>query len=345
MSLNNIRFSTLGRTDIKVSRICLGTMTYGQQNTEAEAFEQMDYARQIGINFFDTAELYAIPPRPETCGATETIIGNWMKARKCRDEIVLATKITGRADGLNWIRQGGRHTKAQIDEAVEGSLKRLQTDCIDLYQLHWPDRRYAGFGFQSYQHYDADYEPFESILEALQAHVKAGRIRHIGLSNESSYGVMRFLGAGEPRVQSIQNAYNLVNRTFEQGLAEIALNEQVGLLAYSPLAQGYLSGKYRGDAAPAGARRTLFGRMGRYEGPGGVMMIDAYCDLAQTMDWDPAQMALKFVDTRSFVTATIIGATTMKQLKHDCEAFDKPWTPELEKAVNALHASHPNPCP
>jgi aryl-alcohol dehydrogenase-like predicted oxidoreductase len=345
MSQNTMPVSLLGRSKIQVSRICLGTMTYGQQNSEPEAFEQMDYARQLGINFFDTAELYAIPPRPDTCGATEIIIGNWLKARSQRDQIVLATKITGRTENLSWIRNGSRHTKAQIDEAIEGSLKRLQTDYIDLYQLHWPDRRYAGFGFHTYQHYDDDYASFETILEALETHKKAGRIREIGLSNESPFGVMKFLGAGHPRVQSIQNAYNLVNRTFEYGLAEIALNEQVGLLAYSPLAQGYLTGKYRGGSEPKGARRTLFGRMGRYEGPGGLGMIDAYCDLAQSMGWDPADMALKFVDTRPFVTATIIGATTMDQLKSNCAAFNKLWTAEIEKAVNALHASHPNPCP
>lgn len=344
-----MQYSKLGQTNISVSRICLGTMTYGEQNTPAEAFEQMDYALSQGINFLDTAEIYAIPPKPQTCGATETIIGNWLKARGNRKEVVIASKVAGRGESISWIRNGPRHTKAHIDAAVEGSLKRLQTDYIDLYQLHWPDRRYAGFGFQTYQDYDDDYEAFGDILEHLNAHVQAGRLRHIGVSNESPYGVMSFIHESKlkalPRIASIQNCYSLVNRTFEMGLAEVALREQVGLLAYSPLAQGYLTGKYRNGARPAGARKTLFERLNRYEGPGGVEMVDKYVDLAQSLGLDPAQMALKFVDTRPFVTSTIIGATTMAQLKTDIEAFEMPWSRDFEAAINALHATHPNPCP
>jgi aryl-alcohol dehydrogenase-like predicted oxidoreductase len=324
-------------------------MTYGQQNSQDEGFAQMDYARDCGINFFDTAELYAIPPMAKTFGATETIIGHWFKARNNRKDVVLATKISGRADGFTWIRGGPRHTKTHIDQAVEGSLRRLQTDYIDLYQLHWPDRRYAGFGFHAYNDYDADYEAFGDILHHLDTHIKAGHIRHIGVSNESPYGVMSFLHEaktkGLARIASIQNGYSLVNRTFEQGLAEIALREDVGLLAYSPLAQGYLSGKYHNGARPEGARKTLFERLNRYEGPGGVEMIDKYVALARAHGLDPAQMALKFVDTRPFVTATIIGATTMAQLQSDIAAFDMAWNEEIEKEINALHASHPNPCP
>ena len=343
-----MRMSPLGRTDIKVSRVCLGTMTYGEQNSQDEAFAQMDYARSKGVNFFDTAEIYAIPPRPETYNATEKILGAYFAKMGCRQEVILATKVSGRADGMTWIRNGPRHTRAHIDEAVEGSLKRLQTDYIDLYQLHWPDRRYAGFGFQRFDDYDADYEAFETILESLDRHVKAGRIRHFGVSNESAYGVMRFIAEsdkrGLPRPVSIQNCYNLVTRVFEQGMAEVSLREQVGLLAYSPLAQGYLTGKYRNGALPVGARKTLFGRLGRYEGPGAQEVIDTYLDLAVELGLTPEALALKFVDSRPFVTSTIIGATKMEQLKADIAAFEMDWTQELETAVHALHLARPNPC-
>lgn len=344
-----MKYSPLGRTGLSVSRVCLGTMMYGSQNTQDEAFEQMDYAVTRGINFFDTAEAYAIPPRPETQGATERIIGEWFKARGNRDQIILASKIAGRADGMTWIRNGPRHTRDHIDDAVQASLDRLQTDYIDLYQLHWPDRRYAGFGFHEFHDYDGDYEGFHTILESLDRHIKAGRIRHIGVSNESPWGVMKFVTLAEqhglPRIASIQNAYSLVSRSFEYGLAEVSLREDVGLLSYSPLAQGYLTGKYRNGARPEGARKTLYERLNRYEGPGGIEMVDKYVDMAATLDVAPEVLALKFVDTRAFTTATIIGASTMAQLKVDIDAFDVTWTPQMEKAVAALHASHPNPCP
>jgi aryl-alcohol dehydrogenase-like predicted oxidoreductase len=344
-----MRFSELGRTGIKVSRICLGTMTYGEQNTQNEAFQQLDYALHRGINFIDTAELYAIPPKRETQGSTETIIGNWLSSLGNRDKVVLATKISGRSDGMTWVRGGPRHTKAHIDQAIEDSLRRLQTDYIDLYQLHWPDRRYEGFGFHQFKDYDADYEAFEDILQSLQAHIDKGNIRHFGVSNESSWGVMRFIAEsdkrGLARPVSIQNVYNLVSRAFEHGLAEVALREDVGLLAYSPLAQGYLTGKYRDGARPYGSRKTLFGRLGRYEGPGGVEAIDAYVELAEALGVLPEAMALKFVDTRPFVTSTIIGATTMEQLKINIDSFDLPWTDELESKVHTQHLQRPNPCP
>jgi aryl-alcohol dehydrogenase-like predicted oxidoreductase len=341
----------LGRTNVQVPLICLGTMTFGEQNTQEDGFAQMDYALAHGINFFDTAELYAIPPRHETYGATEIIIGNWMQARRNRNDIFLASKVAGRSP-MNWMRadgSGSRVNKAQIDEAVAGSLKRLQTDHIDLYQIHWPDRRINLFGGCSYRDYPDDYAAFEEILAALDVWVKKGAIRHIGVSNESPWGVMRFVEEaarnGLPRIVSIQNAYNLLNRTFEMGLAEIAMREHVGLLAYSPLGQGYLTGKYLDGARPAGARTTLFNRGQRYEGPSADAAIRAYVSLAADHKLTPAQLALKFCATRPFMTSVIIGATTMEQLTHDLDAFDAPWNEELEKAVEQLQATYPNPCP
>jgi aryl-alcohol dehydrogenase-like predicted oxidoreductase len=341
----------LGRTGLTVPLVCLGTMTFGQQNTEAEGHAQMDLAFERGIDFLDTAELYSIPPAPETTGSTERIIGSWMKARGNRDRIILATKIVGRSP-MPWFREDGggtRITPAQIEEAVEKSLKRLQTDYIDLYQLHWPDRRLAIFGGFAFKHYEDEFTPFEVILEALGRHVEKGNIRHIGVSNETSWGVMRFVTEAErrglPRIASIQNAYSLVNRTFETGLAEIAHQEQVGLLAYSPLAQGYLTGKYLDGARPAGARTTLFNRGQRYETPAAETTLRAYVDLARAHGLTPEQLALAFCATRSFMTSVIIGATTLAQLEADLAAFDTVWTPELEAAVDAIHASCPNPCP
>lgn len=350
-----MQHSQLGRTGISVSRCCLGTMTWGSQNSEGEAHAQMDYALDRGVTFWDTAELYASPPRAEWQGRTEEYIGSWLADRGGRDRIVLASKVAGQGGafgGLGFMRQDGaatRQTKAQIDEAVEGSLRRLRTDYLDLYQLHWPDRPVRTFGGMTYEEYEQAYESFDAILRALDAHVKAGRIRHVGLSNETPWGVMRFLQEAErhglPRMASIQNAYSLVNRTFEYGLAEIAMREDVGLLAYSPLAQGQLTGKYLGGALPHGSRKALYNRMARYEGPGSQEAIASYVDLAHQHGLDPAQLALKFCDARPFVTATIIGATSMAQLKTAIDAFDLTWTDELETQVNALHQRQPNPCP
>jgi aryl-alcohol dehydrogenase-like predicted oxidoreductase len=348
-------FSQLGRTGIQVSRCCLGTMTWGSQNSEVEAHAQMDYALERGVNFWDTAEMYASPPDPATQGSTERHIGSWLKASGKRDQIVLASKVAGQGaafGGLPWMRQDGattRQTAAQIDEALEGSLKRLETDYLDLYQLHWPDRAVRTFGGMTFKDYDPDFEPLGDILEALDKHVKAGRIRAIGVSNELPWGVMKFLAESEakglPRIASIQNAYHLANRTFEYGLAEIAVREDVGLLAYSPLAQGWLTGKYLDGALPEGSRKALYNRMTRYEGPGAETAMRSYIELAHDHGLDPAQLALRFCDTRPFVTATIIGATTMAQLRTNIDAFDLTWTEELEKAVTALHVRQPNPCP
>lgn len=346
-------YRELGRTGVKVSALCLGTMTWGQQNSEADGHAQMDYALAQGINFFDTSEMYAVPPKPETQGSTERIIGSWFKARGTRDKVILATKVAGRSP-MNWFRADGassEQTPKQIAEAVESSLRRLQTDRIDLYQLHWPDRPFAMFGANglAYKHIEGATVPIEEILGALQEHVKAGKIRWIGLSNETAWGTMTFLhhatAKSLPRVQSIQNAYSLVNRTFELGLAEITHREQVGLLAYSPLAQGYLTGKYQAGALPAQSRKALFNRMQRYERPETGPAIDRYLAIAKRFGLDPAQMALQFVTTRPFVTSNIIGATTMAQLKTNIASISVAWSDDLEKAIDEAHHAQPNPAP
>ena len=346
-------YRELGRTGVKVSALCLGTMTWGQQNTEAEGHAQMDYALAQGINFFDTSEMYAVPPKPDTQGSTERIIGSWFKARGTRDKVILATKVAGRSP-MNWLRKDGSptdQTPKQIAEAVESSLQRLQTDRIDLYQLHWPDRPVSMFGASglTYKHMEATTVPIEDILGALQDHVKAGKIRWIGLSNETAWGTMSFVHHATvkklPRVQSIQNAYSLINRSFEMGLAEIAHREHVGLLAYSPLAQGYLKGKYQAGALPEKSRKALFNRLQRYEKPETGSAIDRYLAIAKKFGLDPAQLALQFVTTRPFVTSNIIGATTMEQLKTDIDSTNVTWTEELERAVDEAHHAQPNPAP
>lgn len=349
-----VEYRKLGRTDVSVSAIALGTMTWGEQNTEAEGHAQLDYAIGRGVNFIDTAEIYSIPPRAGTQGATERIIGSWLAARGNRDKVILATKVSGRSDN-NYLRPNGERTqldRKNIAYAIEGSLKRLRTDYIDLYQLHWPDRSVPLFGaggtvFRGAP--SAPEVPIEETLEALNDLVKAGKVRHIGLSNETAWGVSRFLRAFElghgPRVVSIQNAYNLLNRTFEIGLAEIAMREQVGLLAYSPLAQGYLSGKYQNGARPPGARSTLFERGQRYEKPGAAQAIDEYLALAREAGIDPAKLALAFVTSRPFVTSNIIGATTLEQLKTDLDSLDVTISPELEERIDAIHQVHSNPAP
>ncbi len=345
----------LGRTGLEVSLCCLGTMTFGEQNTEAEGHAQLDRARAAGVNFLDAAELYPIPPKPETQGRTEEIIGTWLKSRGGRAETIVATKAAGRTTAMEWLRDPpgpAELSRAQLREAVEGSLRRLQTDYIDLYQLHWPDRPISQFGANPTVYRQPEPALEHSIRETLEALCelqREGKIRHVGLSNESAWGVMRFLAESQawdlPRVASIQNAYNLLNRTFECGLAEIALREDVGLLAYSPLAQGYLTGKYRDGARPAGARKTLFNRLQRYETPGAEAAISAYVDLAGEIGLSPAHLALKFAATRPFVTSVIIGATNLEQLEHDLAAFDAPWSTETEERVDAIHLLRTNPCP
>jgi aryl-alcohol dehydrogenase-like predicted oxidoreductase len=349
-----MEYRKLGATDLRVSAICLGSMTWGQQNTEAEGHEQLDYALSRGVNFIDTAEIYSIPPRRETQGSTERIIGSWLAARKNRDKVVIATKVAGRGEA-DWLRADGAGTvldRKNIFYAIEGSLKRLQTDYLDLYQLHWPDRSLPlwGAGGTTYRRPSKRAEvPIEETLEAMNELVKAGKIRHIGLSNETPWGVSRFLRAAElghgPRVVSIQNAYNFINRTFEMGLAEFAERDNVGLLAYSPLAQDYLTGKYMGGARPAGARTTLFERAQRYEKPGVETAIAAYLALAADLGVDPTQLALAYVTSRPFVTSNIIGATTMQQLKTDLDSAEVKITREIEARIDDIHQLHSNPAP
>lgn len=345
----------LGRTDTLVSALCLGTMTFGEQNSEAEGHAQMDYAFEKGINFFDAAELYPIPPRKETQGRTERIIGTWFKQTGKRDQVVMATKVVGRTV-MDWFRENGeegRLTRKQIEFAVDRSLKNLQTDYIDLYQIHWPDRNVSLFGSNPSRWYDVaavgDENSIELALEVLADQVKAGKIRHIGLSNESPWGTMRFVAAAErlglPRPVSIQNAYSLVNRTFEGGLAEVAIRENVGLLAYSVLAQGYLTGKYRNGALPKGARKTLFDRMQRYEDPRTLEAVDAYCDLAKDLGLDPSQMAIAHALSRSFMTSVILGATRMDQLETDIAAAELTLSDEALERIDALHQIFGNPAP
>lgn len=344
----------LGRTGLEVTPICLGTMTWGEQNSEADGHAQLDMAFGRGINFFDTAEMYSIPPRAETQGSTERIIGTWLKARGCRDRIVLASKVSGRSS-VDWIRpdgKGARLDDANIRYAVEQSLRRLQTDYIDLYQVHWPDRPVNLFGGAGNVFRTLPEDPgipIEDTLGALGRLVEAGKIRHIGLSNETAWGVARYLSLADagrgPRVASIQNAYSLLNRTFEIGLAEIAMREDVGLLAYSPLAQGYLTGKYQRGARPPGARTTLFNRGQRYEKPGTEAAIEAYLALARDYGLDPAQLALAFVTSRAFVTSNIIGATTIAQLEANLASLEVTITPEIEDRIDAIHQLHQNPAP
>jgi len=344
-------YRDLGKSGIKVSLICLGTMTWGEQNTQEEAFEQMDYALSRGINFFDVAELYPVPPQASTYGETERIIGAWFKARQNRSRVILATKVTGRS-GMAWIRGGSQLSRQQITDALEGSLERLGTDYIDLYQLHWPDRAANFFGALDYEG-KADSEDVHAIeeqLETLDGFVKAGKVRAIGVSNETPWGVMRFLhvasARGLARIVSVQNPYNLLNRSFDVGLAEVALRESCGLLAYSPLGFGVLSGKYAGDAKPAKARLTLYGELfGRYTHPKATRITQAYLDIAKKYKLDAAQMALAFIHQRPWLTSTIIGATSMEQLKSNIDSAFLTLSPAMMDDINAVHLETPNPCP
>ncbi len=342
---------SLGKTGIEVTSICLGTMTWGEQNTESDAHRQLTYAcDERGINFVDAAELYPIPPKAETRGRTEQYIGTWLKKRGHRHDLIIATKACGPGEWVKYFRGGPRHNKHHLVEAIDASLERLQTEYIDLYQLHWPDRQTNFFGRLGYSHVDdADETPIDETLTALKYLVESGKVRAIGLSNETPWGVMTFLEIarreGLPVVASIQNPYSLLNRTFEIGLSEIAHRESVGLLAYSPLAFGVLSGKYLGGHRPEGARLTLFDRFSRYSNPEATQATEAYAALAKRHDLTLTAMALAFVTSRSFLTSNIIGATTMDQLKENIDTHGLVLPQEVLDGIEAIHLTQPNPSP
>lgn len=348
-----MKYTTLGNTDLKVSKICLGTMTWGEQNTEAEGHEQMDYALDKGVNFWDTAELYSVATRAATQGSTERIIGSWFKKSGKRDKVVLATKIAGPAPNITWIREGKLNfSRASIFAAIETSLQRLQTDYVDLYQLHWPERRTNFFGKKDYKHpkNDAWEDNFLEIIEAMNELIQQGKIRHYGISNETPWGMMRYLTLADkhnlPKVVSIQNPYSLLNRTFEIGLAEMAIREQAGLLAYSPMAFGLLSGKYHKGLDKPGDRMNRFGKvLPRYHGELSKEATTAYLKLAEAHNLSLAQLSLAWVNTRDFTTSTIIGATTMEQLKENIDSIHVDITKELAKSINGIHAAVSNPAP
>jgi len=345
-----MQYRKLGHTDIQVSLICLGTMTWGEQNTETQAHEQLDMALDAGVNFIDTAEMYPVPPRRETYSLTEQYIGNWITRRRNRDKVVLATKVAGRAD-WDYLR-GGKNCfdRVNIEAALNASLKRLQTDYIDLYQLHWPDRKTNFFGRLGFEYNPDDQPvPIEETLQVLDDAVKAGKVRHIGVSNETPWGVMRFLQLaqtqGLPRIVSVQNPYNLLNRSYEVGLSEISHREDCGLLAYSPLAFGMLSGKYLNGARPDGARLTLFTRFDRYNNPRALKATQAYVNLARENGLDPAQMALAYVNSRPFLTSTIIGATDLRQLRSNLDSINLQLKPKVLQKIEEIHTEIPNPSP
>lgn len=349
-----MQYRKLGKTDIDVSVIALGTMTWGEQNTEAEAHAQLDYAVERGVNLIDAAEMYPVPPRPETQGLTEKYIGTWLKQSQKRNQVLIATKVAGPSRKLSQAAhlRGGKtqHDRANIEAALHDSLQRLQTDYVDLYQLHWPDRTTNHFGELGYSHVEQEETvPIVETLRVLSDLVKAGKIRHIGLSNETPWGVHQFLKYAEQegldRVVSIQNPYNLLNRTFEVGLAEVAIREQVGLLAYSPLAFGHLTGKYLHGAQPAGARGTLWARFARYRSEPAEKATEQYVALAREHGVDPAHLALAYVNTRRFLTSNIIGATNLDQLKTDIDSIDVTLSDEVLAGIEKIHQQQPNPSP
>ena len=345
-----MNYKKLGNTDLKVSTICLGTMTWGEQNTQNEGFEQMDYALNQGVNFWDTAEIYSVPPKEKTFGHTETIIGNWFDKTKKRDKVILASKVCGPM--REYVRGGGNQFGGEnITEALEGSLRRLKTDYIDLYQLHWPERKTNFFGKLGYEHDDNDeWTKFEDILGSLKKFIDQGKIRYVGLSNETAWGLSKFLEISKdknlPRMLSVQNPYNLLNRTYEIGLAEMSIREQAGLLAYSPLACGYLSGKYRNNQLPKNSRMERDGDFWtRYVKPNTDKAIDAYYEIAKKHGLDLTQMSLKFLEIQSFVTSVIIGATTMEQLKTNIDSVNISLSNDAINEINEIQKIYPNPCP
>ena len=345
-------YTTLPNTDIKVSKICLGTMTFGEQNTENDAHEQLNYAIDQGINFIDTAELYSVPGRKETQGSTEKFIGTWLKDQK-REDLIIATKIVGPSPGLRYIRNKMDFSNETIDEAIEKSLKRLQTDYIDLYQLHWPERKANFFGVRNFKHNSDDQwkDNFNEVIEKLNSLVKEGKIRHYGVSNETAWGLMRHLNEstnnGFSRCKTIQNAYSLLNRTFEGSLAEVSYRENIGLLAYSPLAFGALSGKYL-NSSPKDARLELYPQMKKMRGylsEEAVFVTKKYKELADKNNLSLTHLALAFVNQQPFVTSNIIGATTMAQLKENIGSIEINLSEEILEEIDAINELQPNPAP
>ena len=344
-----MNYKKLGNTDINVSTICLGTMTWGEQNTQSEAFEQMNYSLENGVNFWDTAELYAVPPKAETYGHTETIIGNWFEKTKKRKDVILASKVGG--PSRKYMRNGeNSFTGKNLENALHGSLKRLKTDYIDLYQLHWPERNVNNFGKLGYEHKENDWNKFEDVLENLKKFIEQGKIRYVGLSNETPWGVMNYLQLAKdkrlPRMMAIQNPYSLLNRSYEVGLAEVSIRENIGCLAYSPLASGYLSGKYRNKQFPKGSRMERdFDFWTRYRKPNMENAVEDYYKISQKYDLDMSQMSIKFCEVQDFMTSVIIGATTMEQLKTNVESVKVNLDSEVIKEINNVQKKYPNPCP
>ena len=344
-----MNYKKLGNTDLDVSTICLGTMTWGEQNTQEEGFEQMDYALDQGVNFWDTAELYAVPPRKETYGHTEIIIGNWFEKTKKRDQVILASKVAGPA--RNYLRNGeNSFTGPNLESALENSLKRLKTDYIDLYQLHWPERNVNNFGRLNYTHKENNWNQFEDILGELNKYIDKGKIRYVGLSNETPWGVLNYLKISKeknlPRMMSIQNPYSLLNRSYEIGLSEVSIREEIGCLAYSPLASGYLTGKYRNNNFPKGSRMERdFDFWTRYRKPNTEKAIELYYEISNKYELDMSQMSLKFCEIQDFMTSVIIGATTMEQLKTNIESVNIKLSDDVIKEINNVQTIYPNPCP
>ena len=344
-----MNYKKLGNTDLNVSTICLGTMTWGEQNTQSEAFEQMNYSLDNGVNFWDTAELYAVPPKAETYGHTETIIGNWFEKTKKRKDVILASKVGG--PSRKYMRNGeNSFTGKNLEDALHGSLKRLKTDYIDLYQLHWPERNVNNFGKLGYEHKENDWNKFEDVLENLKKFIEQGKIRYVGLSNETPWGVMNYLqlakDKGLPRMMAIQNPYSLLNRSYEVGLAEVSIRENIGCLAYSPLASGYLSGKYRNKQFPKGSRMERdFDFWTRYRKPNMENAVEDYYKISQKYDLDMSQMSIKFCEVQDFMTSVIIGATTIEQLKTNVESVKVNLDSEVIKEINNVQKKYPNPCP
>lgn len=344
-----MKYRKLGTTEEEVSVICLGTMTWGEQNDEADGHAQMSYALDQGVNFFDTAELYAVPARAETSGKTEEIIGTWFKKTGNRDKVFLATKIAGPGPYTEHIRKSDEYSPQSLNDAVNSSLKRLQTDMIDLYQIHWPARATNFFGKRGYYHKEGWEENFGMILETLQQIVKEGKIRYIGISNETPWGLMTYLkhsaAKGLPRVVSVQNPYSLLNRLYEVGMAEMSIREKAGLLAYSPMAFGRLSGKYIEGKDDSASRINKFSRMSRYNSENCLAATQKYYDIAKENGWSLAQMSLAWVNQQKFVTSNIIGATNLDQLKENIGSIDIDIPREVVKQINAVHEMHPDPAP